>query len=50
MKYLECVIQESTRMFPVANIVSRDVKVDTTINGILFKKGKQINLNIYNGI
>jgi len=46
MKYIEQVIKEAMRLFPVVTQTARNVGVDTEVNGYKMKKGATIILNL----
>ena len=47
MEYLDCVLNESLRMFPVATRVERVCKKTVEINGIPIPKGTVVTVPIY---
>ncbi|GMS95798.1 hypothetical protein PENTCL1PPCAC_17973 [Pristionchus entomophagus] len=47
LKYLECCIKESLRLFPSVPIIMRELGEDQELNGQIVPKGTHILLNIY---
>ncbi|EDW10178.1 probable cytochrome P450 4d14 [Drosophila mojavensis] len=48
LKYLECVIKESLRLYPPVPMIGRHLTEDVTLNGKRFAAGTNIILIIYN--
>ncbi|KAF8375489.1 cyp-31A3 [Pristionchus pacificus] len=47
LKYLECCVKESLRLFPSVPIIMRELGEDQELNGHLVPKGTHLLLNIY---
>ena len=47
MKYLECCVKESLRLYPSVPVISRTVEAKTEIDGYVLDKGKTIIAFIY---
>ena len=47
VEYLDCVLNESLRLYPPAHLVNRQCKDSCTINGIHFPAGILVQIPIY---
>ncbi|EDV24428.1 uncharacterized protein TRIADDRAFT_13664, partial [Trichoplax adhaerens] len=47
LPYLEMIVSETLRLYPPAHFINRDVKQDTTINGVHIPKGVMIGFPVY---
>lgn len=47
MEYLDMVLNESQRLFPVANRLERVAKTSVEVNGVIIPKGTVIMVPIY---